>query len=161
MRTTTSSFICDFQIPIVKLTANILPTDFEFLKVIGKGFYGKVTKVKYNLDSQIYAIKSIKKLKLIEQKHIEHIKNERRLLEQIKHPFIVSLKFAFQTETKLYLAMECLNGGDLFYHIRRRKKLSIKDGKFYFSQIVLAIEYLHSKKIIYRLNIFLIKRFKA
>jgi serine/threonine protein kinase len=109
-----------------------------------------VSKVRYIGDGQIYALKSIRKNKLKEQKHIEHIKNERKLLEVIDHPFIISLKFAFQSQTKLYLAMEYCNGGELFYHIRKKFHLSFKDTKFYFTQIVLAIEYLHSKKILYR-----------
>ena len=136
--------------PLDKLKLNVTPADFEHLKVIGKGYFGKVTKVKFKNDLQIYALKTIKKSKLKEQKHIEHIKLERKILEIIDHPFIISLKFAFQTQTKLYLVMEFCNGGELFYHIRKRGKFSTKDGKFYFSQIVLAIEYLHSKKIIYR-----------
>lgn len=118
--------------------------------VIGKGYFGKVSKVKYTGDNTIYALKSIKKNKLKEQKHIEHIKNERKLLEIIDHPFIISLKFAFQSPTKLYLVMEYCNGGELFYHIRKKGHLKLDDAKFYFAQIVLAIEYLHTKKILYR-----------
>ena len=150
MRTTTSSFICDDYFPIEKLKPNISPSDFEHLLVIGKGYFGKVSKVKYIQDGTIYALKSIKKNKLKEQKHIEHIKNERKLLEAVEHPFIVSLKFAFQSPTKLYLAMDYCNGGELFYHIRKKNYLNVTDARFYFTQIVLAIEHLHSKKIIYR-----------
>lgn len=144
------SKISDDFVPSHKLKINIIPDDFEYIKVIGKGYFGKVTKVKYKNDSQIYALKSIKKSKLKEPKHIEHIKLERKILETLDHPFIVSLKFAFQTTSKLYLAMEFCNGGELFYHIRKKGKLEIKDAKFYLAQIVLAIGYLHSKKIIYR-----------
>jgi serine/threonine protein kinase len=129
---------------------NITPNDFEYLKVIGKGYFGKVMKVKYKSDQQIYALKTIKKSKLKQQKHIEHIRCERKILESIDHPFIISLKFAFQTSTKLYIVMEFCNGGELFYHIRKKGRFSIKEAQFYFSQIVLAIEYLHKKKIIYR-----------
>ncbi len=132
---------------------NITPNDFEYLKVIGKGYFGKVMKVKYKSDQQIYALKTIKKSKLKQQKHIEHIRCERKILESIDHPFIISLKFAFQTSTKLYIVMEFCNGGELFYHIRKKGRFSVKEAQFYFSQIVLAIEYLHKKKIIYRYRI--------
>ena len=118
--------------------------------MIGKGYFGKVSKVKFKNDSQIYALKTIKKSKLKEQKHIEHIKNERKMLEIIDHTFILSLKFAFQSPTKIYLVTEYCNGGEIFCHILKRGNLSVSDTRFYFSQIVLAIEYLHSKKIIYR-----------
>ena len=133
-----------------KLKLNITPEDFEYLKVIGKGYFGKVIKVKFKTDNNIYALKTIKKSKLKDSKHVEHIKLERKILESIEHPFIISLKFAFQTTTKLYMAMEFCNGGELFYHIRKRGRFNLKDAKFYFTQIILAIEYLHSKKIIYR-----------
>ena len=132
------------------MKSNVTPSDFEFLSVIGRGYFGKVSKVRYKGDCQIYALKTIKKSKLKEQKHIEHIKNERKLLEIIDHPFIISLKFAFQTSAKLYLATEYCNGGEIFCHILKKGHLSESDVKFYFSQIVIAIEYLHSKKIIYR-----------
>jgi serine/threonine protein kinase len=137
-------------VPFDKLKQNIDPKDFEYLKVIGKGYFGKVTQVKFKMDGQTYALKTIKKSKLKEQKHIEHIKLERKILEIIDHPFIISLKFAFQTPSKLYLAMDFCNGGELFYHIRKKGRFDMKDGRFYFSQIVLAIDYLHSNKIIYR-----------
>ena len=62
------------------MKSNVTPSDFEFLSVIGRGYFGKVSKVRYKGDSQIYALKTIKKSKLKEQKHIEHIKNERKIL---------------------------------------------------------------------------------
>ena len=95
-------------------------------------------------------MKTIKKSRFKEKKHLEQIKFERRILESIDHPFIISLKFAFQTPTKVYLTMEFCNGGELFYHIRKKGRFDLSETKFYFSQIVLAIGYLHSKKIMYR-----------
>jgi serine/threonine protein kinase len=105
--------------------------------------------VRYKKDGQIYALKSLKKSKLKEVKHVEHTKTERKILEIIHHPFIVSLKFAFQTEKKLYIVMDCYNGGELFIHLKRRRFKEV-DARFYLGQILLAIEFLHSKKIIYR-----------
>ena len=116
-----------------------------------KNKYWEENVIKYlfkNKDDSDGTFESKSKLK--EQKHIEHIKNERKLLEIIDHPFIISLKFAFQTSAKLYLATEYCNGGEIFCHILKKGHLSESDVKFYFSQIVIAIEYLHSKKIIYR-----------
>jgi len=95
-------------------------------------------------------LKSLKKSKLKEAKHIEHTKAERKILETVHHPFIVSLKFAFQTEKKLYLVMDCYNGGELFYHLRNKGRFTENLGKFYLIQILLAIEFLHSHRIIYR-----------
>jgi serine/threonine protein kinase len=132
------------------LKTNIIPEDFEHLKVIGRGYFGKVTQVRFKKDGNIYALKTLKKSKLKEAKHIEHTKTERKILEVVHHPFIVSLKFAFQTEKKLYFVMDCYNGGELFYHLRSKSRFSEIQAKFYLSQILLAIEFLHTYKIIYR-----------
>jgi len=129
---------------------NITPDDFECIKVIGKGYFGKVTQVKFKKDGKIYALKSLKKSRLKDEKQVEHTKTERKVLAEINHPFIINLKFAFQTQTKLYMASECFNGGELFYHLRRGGKFSETQSKFYLSQIIIAIEYLHSKSILYR-----------
>lgn len=126
------------------------PEDFEHIKVIGRGYFGKVTQVRFKNDGQIYALKSLKKSKLKEAKHVEHTKTERKILEIVNHPFIVSLKFAFQTDKKLYFVMNCYNGGELFYHLRSKGRFNEIQAKFYLAQIVLAIEFLHSQKIIYR-----------
>jgi len=124
--------------------------DFEHIKVIGRGYFGKVTQVRYKKDNNIYALKSLKKCKLKEEKHIEHTKTERKILEVVQHPFIVCLKFAFQTDKKLYFVMDCYNGGELFYHLRSKGKFNENQAKFYLAQIVLSIEFLHSLKIAYR-----------
>ncbi len=120
------------------------------MKVIGKGYFGKVSQVKYKEDGKIFALKSLKKNKLKEAKHIQHTKTERKILEFVHHPFIVSLKFAFQSETKLYLVMDYYNGGELFLHLRKNNRFQEEQAKFYLAQIILAIEFLHSNKIIYR-----------
>jgi serine/threonine protein kinase len=75
---------------------------------------------------------------------------EREILEKIKSPFIVDLHYAFQTEEKLYFIMDFLNGGELFWHLRRDMKFSEKRARFYAAEIVCAIETLHASGIIYR-----------
>ena len=129
---------------------NVTADDFEFIKTIGKGYFGKVSQVKYKKDGQMYALKSLKKSKIKEQKHIEHTIMERKILEIVHHPFIVSLKFAFQNEAKLYIVMDYHNGGELFFHLRKKKRFNNQEAKFYFAQLVLAIEFLHANKIVYR-----------
>jgi serine/threonine protein kinase len=129
---------------------NVSIEDFEFLKVIGKGYFGKVSQVRYKEDQNIFALKTLKKNKLKEAKQIQHTKTERKILEFVNHPFIVSLKFAFQSETKLYLVMDYYNGGELFYHLRKNKRFNEKESRFYLAQIILAIEFLHKNKVIYR-----------
>lgn len=139
---------------IIALESNFLttisPEDFEILEIVGKGNFSKVSKVRYLVDKEIYAMKSCKKSKLKENKQKEHSTNERRILGSISHPFIVNLKFAFQSETKLYLIMEYLSGGELFFHMKKTKYFSEKTAIFYLAQIVCALDFLHENGIIYR-----------
>jgi serine/threonine protein kinase len=97
---------------------------FEFKCVIGKGGFGKVYKVVLKKTGQLYALKEMSKAKIIDKKSEKSIKYERDLLAKIKHPFIVNMNFAFQDQDNLYLVMDLLTGGDLRYHISRKKKFT-------------------------------------
>ena len=140
----------DEEVFVDNLSHNIVPEDFEHIKILGKGFFGKVSQVRYKKNGNIYAMKSLRKDKLKQAKQIEHTKSEKKVLEIVDHPFIVSLKFAFQTPSKLYLIMEYHSGGELFFLLKHCGRFNEKDAIFYFSQIVLVFEFLHSKKIVYR-----------
>jgi serine/threonine protein kinase len=70
------------------------------LKTVGRGSFGKVIMVRHKEDNRIYAMKALKKEQVLKRKQYEHTLSERRILENIDHPFIVSLRFAFQTEFK-------------------------------------------------------------
>ncbi|CAN7985342.1 unnamed protein product [Ixodes hexagonus] len=99
------------------------PKDFELLKVLGKGGYGKVFQVRKLTGKdggRIFAMKVLKKATIVRnQKDTAHTKAERNILEVVKHPFIVDLIYAFQTGGKLYLILEYLSGGELFMHLER------------------------------------------
>ena len=92
----------------------------------------------------------MQKVKDINKKSERAIKAERNLLQQLKHLFIVNMHFAFQDFENLYLVMDLLKGGDLRYHISRKKKFTEKQIKFFIACIVVGLEYIHSKKIIHR-----------
>ena len=124
--------------------------DFELLKVIGKGSFGKVMQVRKKSSNKIYAMKILKKDILLKRRQILHTKTERKILEEIHNPFITGLKYAFQTSTKLYLVMEYFAGGELFFHLKQCGKFTEDRAKFYAAEIMLAIECLHSKCIVYR-----------
>ncbi|EEB12401.1 RAC protein kinase DRAC-PK85, putative [Pediculus humanus corporis] len=130
------------------------PEDFSLLKVLGKGGYGKVFQVKKvtGQDSgTIFAMKVLKKASIVRnQKDTAHTKAERNILEAVKHPFIVDLKYAFQTGGKLYLILEYLSGGELFMHLEREGIFLEESACFYLSEIILALEHLHNQGIIYR-----------
>lgn len=99
------------------------PQCFELLKVLGKGGYGKVFQVRKTTSpdqNRIFAMKVLKKATIVRnQKDTAHTKAERNILEDVKHPFIVDLIYAFQTGGKLYLILEYLSGGELFMHLER------------------------------------------
>ena len=124
--------------------------DFQPLKLVGKGAFGKVIIVRYLNNDKIYAMKILKKEEIINRKQINHAKTERLLLEKLNHPFIVKLQFAFQDSKKLYLVTEFLQGGELFFHIRRKTCFKESTTKFYMAQIFLAIDYMHKNGYIYR-----------
>ena len=92
--------------------------------MVGKGSYGKVLLVKKNDDHKVYAMKILKKKQMIKRNQVEHIKTERRILELIDNPFIIKLRFAFQTPQKLYLVMDYCPGGELFFHIQRVERFN-------------------------------------
>ncbi|KAF9097264.1 serine/threonine protein kinase psk1 [Mortierella sp. AD031] len=127
------------------------PDDFKFLKVIGRGAYGKVYLVRHITTNALYAMKVLKKASIIvHAKDTECTMSERKILEAIRHPFIVKLHYAFQTDHRLYLILEYASGGELFTHLAAERMFSEENTAFYAAQLVLALEHLHSLGIIYR-----------
>eukprot|EP00928_Gymnodinium_smaydae_P081647 TRINITY_DN65124_c0_g1_i1.p1 TRINITY_DN65124_c0_g1~~TRINITY_DN65124_c0_g1_i1.p1 ORF type:complete len:381 (-),score=83.17 TRINITY_DN65124_c0_g1_i1:112-1254(-) len=124
--------------------------DFQLLKVIGKGSYGKVMLVKHARNHQVYAMKMLRKENVVKRNQVEHTRAERNVLETCQHPFIVGLCYAFQTPKKLYFVLEYCPGGELFFHLSRNGRFSEGRSRFYSSELLLAIGYLHSLNIIYR-----------
>jgi len=125
-------------------------TQFHFIKVIGKGTFGKVILAKNKLNGELFALKCVKKEYIIKTKNIENLKNEKKLLEHVSHPFIIKLHFTFQNVEKIFFAFSYYNGGELFFHLSKHKRFPESYVKFYAAEIYLAINYLHSKNIIYR-----------
>ncbi|XP_057295860.1 ribosomal protein S6 kinase beta-2-like isoform X2 [Hydractinia symbiolongicarpus] len=146
------------KVPICQEVVNpkekLGPSDFELLKVLGKGGYGKVFQVKKRTGrdaGSIFAMKVLKKATIVRnQKDTAHTKAERNILEAIKFPFIVDLLYAFQTGGKLYLILEYLSGGELFMHLEREGVFLEDTASFYLAEITLALQHLHTEGIIYR-----------
>jgi len=124
--------------------------DFECLKCIGRGGFGRVLLVKKKDDQQIYAMKILKKQFIIASNQVDHTTAERNVLVKVEHPFLPKLYYAFQDTNKLYFVMDFINGGELFHHLHKEKRFSEDRARFYSAQIVSAITYLHSLGIIYR-----------
>ncbi|XP_059397444.1 serine/threonine-protein kinase Sgk1-like isoform X2 [Carassius carassius] len=127
------------------------PLDFDFLKVIGKGSFGKVLLAHHRSDEKFYAVKVLQKKAILKKKEEKHIMSERNvLLKNVKHPFLVGLHYSFQTADKLYFVLDYINGGELFYHLQRERCFLEPRARFYAAEIASALGYLHSLNIVYR-----------
>ncbi|XP_049451361.1 ribosomal protein S6 kinase alpha-1 isoform X3 [Epinephelus fuscoguttatus] len=127
-------------------------SQFELLKVLGQGSFGKVflvRKVTHPDANQLYAMKVLKKATLKVRDRVR-TKMERDILADVNHPFVVKLHYAFQTEGKLYLILDFLRGGDLFTRLSKEVMFTEEDVKFYLAELALGLDHLHSLGIIYR-----------
>jgi len=138
------------QIEGVKSQKKVGLEDFDLLCVLGRGSFGKVMKVRKKDTKDIYAMKILAKEMLIKQNMINYTKAENAILQSVDHPFIVGLRFAFQTDSKLYLVLDFLSGGELFFHLSKEVKFQLDRTRFYAAELVLALGHLHSKDIVYR-----------
>ncbi|KAG8955849.1 AGC protein kinase Gad8 [Tulasnella sp. 424] len=123
---------------------------FDLLKVIGKGSFGKVMQVRKRDTSRIYALKTIRKAHIASRNEITHTLAERTVLAKVNNPFIVPLKFSFQSPAKLYLVLAFVNGGELFHHLQREQRFNEERSRFYAAELLLALEHLHAFNVVYR-----------
>lgn len=126
------------------------PEDFTPLCVIGQGAFGRVLQVRSKLDEGVYAMKVISKRMLRKKNHLSYMRAERDIMTKVDFPFVVGLKFSFQTDEKLFLVMDYLSGGELFFHLRKQGLILEDTARFYVAEMVLALEHLHSQGIIHR-----------
>jgi len=135
---------------IAKFTNDLSVADFEIKKTLGTGSFGRVVLARHKETGYIVAIKILNKSKVIKMKQLDHTKYEKQLLNEIECPFVVNLLGFFQDVKNLYLVMEYVKGGEMFYHLRKASRFADEVARFYAAEVVLAWEYLHSKNIIYR-----------
>ncbi|TMW65544.1 hypothetical protein Poli38472_008186 [Pythium oligandrum] len=139
--------------------------DFQLLRVVGRGAFGKVMLVRKKKQKRsvaspseaaaagagkIFAMKVIKKAAVFAKNQVEHTKTERRILEGVDHPFMVKLRYAFQSDSKLYFVMDYYNGGTLHFHLRQARRFSEERARFYAAQIVMALSHMHTYNMVYR-----------
>ncbi|CAN1183074.1 Serine/threonine-protein kinase AtPK2/AtPK19 [Linum perenne] len=131
------------------------PVDFEILRMVGQGAFGKVFLVKRKKQQLgngdgIFAMKVMKKDNIIKKNHVDYMRAERDILTKVVHPFIVQLRYSFQTKTKLYLILDFINGGHLFFHLYRQGIFSEDQARLYAAEIVSAVSHLHDCGIVHR-----------
>jgi protein kinase X len=125
---------------------------FNIGETLGTGTFGRVRLVSYKFNSKTLhmALKMLKKSEIIRLKQVEHIKAEKAILSQISHPFIVNMYSSFKDTKSLYMLLEYVIGGELFSQLRKVGRFANETAKFYAAEIILALQYLHSKDIVYR-----------
>jgi len=136
--------------PVFGAQKKVTLDQFDILCVIGRGSFGKVMKVRRKDTNEIYAMKVLKKEVVVRENMIGHTKAEKNILQLVNHPFICTLHFAFQTQDKLYLVLDFLSGGELFFHLSEATRFEATRARFYAAEIILALSHLHSKDVIYR-----------
>jgi protein-serine/threonine kinase len=126
--------------------------DFQFIRLIGVGSYGKIYVASKKSSNKLYAIKILNKKNIYNQNERQNIKTERTVLAKLNHPFIMKLYYAFQTRESLYFITQFMYGGELNYHIYKEKNnyFSEEKARFYAAEIIVAINYLHKNNCIYR-----------
>ncbi|CAF1197931.1 unnamed protein product [Rotaria sordida] len=141
----------EFQVKYDKPTQNTAkPEDFERIRTLGTGSFGRVMLVKHLTNGNFYAMKILDKQKVVKLKQIEHTLNEKRILQAISFPFLVNLDYHFRDNSYLYMVLEFVPGGEMFSHLRKVGRFSEQHARFYAAQIVLTFEYLHYLDILYR-----------
>uniref|UniRef100_A0A0E0LPU7 non-specific serine/threonine protein kinase n=1 Tax=Oryza punctata TaxID=4537 RepID=A0A0E0LPU7_ORYPU len=124
--------------------------DFEILKLVGQGAFGKVFQVRKKGTSEIYAMKVMRKDKILENNHAEYMKAEREILTKVDHPFVVQLRYSFQTKYRLYLVLDFINGGHLFFQLYKQGLFREELARIYTAEIVSAVAHLHDNGIMHR-----------
>ncbi|GFE53188.1 AGC kinase [Babesia ovis] len=141
------------NLKVKKGTKQLKKEDFEFVRTLGTGGFGRVIlAIPKGVDgiTEPCAIKRLKKHSLIVQKQVDHVVSEKLLLASVNHPFIVNMLGTFKDPQYLYIVMECVFGGDFFGYLRSVDKLSSNSAMFYAAQITCIFDYMHSHNIIYR-----------
>lgn len=90
-----------------------------------------------------YAIKILKADKIVSENKVKPILRERQVLEEIQHPFIVKLHWAFRSKKELFFVMDLCTGGELFFHLIQKRCFSEELAKFYMCELLLGFEHLH------------------
>lgn len=151
-------------------------TDFTLKRTLGTGSFGRVHLVQSNHNQRFYAVKVLKKAQVVKMKQVEHTIDERKMLQKVKHAFLVTLWGTFQDSKNLYMVMDFVEGGELFSLLRKsqvseldyfeyyyqsytlieylysrhEKRFPNPVAKFYAAEVTLALDYLHAQGIIYR-----------
>ena len=126
------------------------PSDFVLLRVIGRGAFGKVLLVAHAVSGRVYAMKVYAKRFLDDRDQIPYTLSEAAISARLRHPFIVPLRFAFQSRSRIFLISDYCAGGELFNALRKHGLLLEAAARVYLGELVLALEYMHACGVVHR-----------
>jgi len=128
--------------------------DLEILRTLGSGTFGRVKLVRHKVSGMPYAMKILNKAHVVAYKQQQNVIHEKELMTMCSHPFILKLHNTFKDKNHLYLLVDFVQGGELFTYLHCQPnstgKLTEDHAKFYASHVIMAIEYLHERSIVYR-----------
>ncbi|CAD7698152.1 unnamed protein product [Ostreobium quekettii] len=124
--------------------------ELEPLQTIGTGSFSRVRLVRNNNNGKYCALKSLKKAHLMKLKQVEHVISEKKILGEVHHPFIANLISTYQDAQCVYMLLEYVPGGELFYHLKKAGRFGVSTVRFYVAGIAVVLEHLHAQNIVYR-----------
>jgi len=136
--------------PPARLPRAPTPSDFVLLRVIGRGAFGKVLQVAHRGSGRVYALKVYSKRFLAQSGQLEYTVTERTVMTRLTHPYIVALRYAFQTPDRLFLISDYCAGGELFLTLRKQGLVREEAARVYLGQVVLALEHMHAQGVLHR-----------
>ncbi|KAK7449825.1 hypothetical protein VKT23_013301 [Stygiomarasmius scandens] len=140
---------CCFSEP-VDFDSEVNLYHFDLHRAVGKGAFGKVRVVEHKKSKKLYALKYINKAQCIKQKAVANVIQERRLLEEIDHNFVVNLRYAFQDDENCFFVLDLMLGGDLRFHLERKGYIAEPIVKFWVAELSSGLAYLHKQRILHR-----------
>jgi serine/threonine protein kinase len=129
--------------------------DFEVLRNIGRGSHGTIYLVRHRDTNRLYAMKTLRKAEVLRKKEFDHTLTELSVLKKLaadgdRCPYIVPIRFAFHSMTRLFLVFEYCSGGELYYHLGKRGRIPESIAKFYATEIAMSLGYLHACGVAFR-----------
>ncbi|KAL0240806.1 hypothetical protein GEMRC1_006042 [Eukaryota sp. GEM-RC1] len=125
-------------------------SDFEIIKPISRGAFGRVFLAVKKRTGDTYAIKVLKKDDMVRKNQVNRIKTERNILTSTDCPFLIKCYWTFQSSKHLYIVMEYVSGGDLYSLLNNVGRLPEDTAKYYVAEVILSLEYLHAVGIVHR-----------
>lgn len=128
----------------------VVEEDFFVMRVLGRGGFGLVTACKKGTSGKLYAMKVMNKKRIKIKKSEQLTLNEREALASVDSPFVVNLKYGFQSKEDIFLILDLMTGGDLSFHLQQKGRFPKKECLYYAARIMLGLQALHDGQYVYR-----------